>query len=242
MKRMVLLTLLLFSLFSYAQATEESMYGELFGVLYFLGILLLSFLFMLIVAIPFVEEVMKKGEIKEIRSFVSNRFVWGAETVLGLFLIYLSISVSSEHQGGGTGALIYVIAAICTLLPFGIFVTMAFISNIYKKNLLGNIFSMVLWGVVASSTALFMNQTMKAALWGLLSRPEVVILILAVFFEEALKGIGLAEFLKHGTAGPVRGMLYGFSVGVGFSMIENWLYFSHVTNPYSLGVTNWSKD
>ncbi len=248
MKR-IALALLLLAIPVFAQTTEESMYSELFSVLSYLGVLLLSFLFTIIAAIPFIEEVMGKKTVDSEQGPASDRRIWIIETVVGLFLISLTLSPGGRRQFEDSELVAYAIAAICALLPFAIFIAMAFISNVYRKNLLRNIISLILWGVFASSLALFLNQSAENIVLslvggGTMARMGVafaIFTVLAAFFEEALKGIGLAEFIKKRGVSPVLGMLYGFSIGVGFSMLENWLYFSYGTTPYSIGVQGWTQ-
>lgn len=240
MKRLVLFILLALVSISMAQAAEDSMYGQLFGVLSYLGVILLSFLFALIVAIPFIDEVTARAGIAIANSPLSNRFAWAAEAALGLILVFFTISSQSPNAISGADALLYVISTICAMLPFVIFITIAFISNVYKRNLLHNVFSLVLWGIVASSISLLLNQTAES--WfGFISGSAALLLILSAFFEEAFKGVGLSEFLLDKKLAPVLGMLYGFSIGIGFSMLENWLYFSYVTTPSVLGVSTWTQ-
>ncbi len=240
MKRLALLLLLFSALLASAQASDEGMYGALFSVLSYLGILLLSLLFSLIVAIPFIDEILERKEIKVDRSPLSNRLIWATEISLGIFLVSMTVTSSIDRPMSELQGIIYVIAAICAILPFAIFLVIAFISNVYKRGLLENLVSMLLWGVVASSAALFINQGLK----GMLShfgQADVALLILAAFFEEALKGIGLAEAIKRRGTPPVLGMLYGFAIGIGFSLVENWLYFTYVTNPFSVGTSGWTQ-
>ncbi len=235
------LLLVLLAVLATAQETDDAMGQELFGILFYLGVLLLTFLFTLVVAIPFIEEVMGKKELEVAKSPLSNHFVWAAEAVLGLYLVSATLQASGGRGFTETEKLVYAIAVICAMLPFVIFAVMAFISNIYKRNLLANSFSMLLWGLVSGSAALFLNNAMKSALPFFVVRPEVVFLVLAAFFEEAFKGIGLAEFIKTKDVPVVRGMLYGFAIGVGFSMLENWLYFTYSVSPQTLGTPNWTQ-
>ncbi|MFH0817060.1 MAG: PrsW family glutamic-type intramembrane protease [Candidatus Micrarchaeota archaeon] len=244
---------LLLSSQAFAQTAEENMYGELFGVLSYLGVLLLSFLFTLIAAIPFIEEVMGKKKIDIADGPISDRRIWILEAIIGLFLVSLTLTPEGRRVFGGAEVVAYTIAAICALLPFVIFTAMAFISNVYRHNLLRNIFSLMLWGVFAGGTALFVNQTLEhminepllgiSAIKTLVGTGAAVAVftLLAAFFEEALKGLGLAGFIKKKEITPALGMLYGFSIGVGFSMLENWLYFSYGTTPASVGVPGWTQ-
>lgn len=244
MRKAALVFLLLFAALVFSQDAEESMYWELFGVLSYLGVLLLSFLFALIAAIPFVEEVMGKKEVDAVEGPTTDRRIWVIEAIVGLFLVSLTLNPEGRRMFDENEMLVYIIAAICALLPFVIFALMAFISNIYRRNLLKNIFSLMLWGVFAGGAALFLNQSAKSVVLNLVVGPGtalVIFTIITAFFEEALKGLGLAQFIKNRGTPKVLGMLYGFSIGVGFSMLENWLYFSYGNTPFSIGVAGWTQ-
>lgn len=235
--------LLLLAAFTYSQTAEESMYWELFGILSYLGVLLLSFLFALIAAIPFVEEVMGKKEVDVVIGPATDRRIWAIEVLIGIFLVSLTLTPEGRRTFGDSELLAYAIAAICALLPFVIFAVMAFISNVYRRNLLKNIFSLMLWGVFAGGAALFLNQSAGGVIrsYAGLGAAVAVFTVISAFFEEALKGLGLAEFIKKKGTARVLGMLYGFSIGVGFSMLENWLYFSYGNTPYTIGVQGWTQ-
>ncbi|MFH1470768.1 MAG: PrsW family glutamic-type intramembrane protease [Candidatus Micrarchaeota archaeon] len=241
--RWLAVALLLLAVPVFAQTAEESMYWELFSVLSYLGVLLLSFLFTLIAAIPFIDEVLGKKEIEAAYGPIANRRIWMMEAIVGLFLISMTISPGGRRYFEDAEVIAYVIAAICALLPFAIFAAMAFISNIYRKNLLKNVFSLMLWGVFAGACALFANQTLEGWIKPLAGAAMggAIFTILAAFSEEVLKSIGLAEFMRKKGITPVLGILYGFAIGVGFSLLENWLYFSYGTTPYSVGVQGWTQ-
>ncbi|MFH1448196.1 MAG: PrsW family glutamic-type intramembrane protease [Candidatus Micrarchaeota archaeon] len=221
-------------------AGEDSIDSELFGVFSYLGIILLSFLFILVIVIPFVNEVVDRRKVLPARGPLTNPIILLIEFFAGVSIILIAFPNTGFVGLNQTEALVYIISGICALLPFTIFLVIAFISDIYKRNLMANIFPMAMWGTVASSAALVLNQFFELLVVSLQVNPIFILLALAAFFEEALKGIGLLEFFKHRIPHTVLAMLYGFSIGIGFSVIENWLYFSYVSTPDSLGVRNWT--
>ncbi len=233
--------LLCLSVLCFSQVvSEEALETELEGVVSYLGILLLSFLFILVIAIPFVNEVMEKKPIEKPKSPLSNSLIIALELFLGILIVLLAFPEPDVLRLKQADSLVYMISAICALLPFSIFITISFISNIYKRKLIDNILPLVLWGVAASTAALVINQFFESILYTISKNPEIPLLLFAAFFEEAIKGLGLLEFFRRKFPPVVLAMLYGFAIGVGFSIIENWLYFSYITTPSMLGVTNWT--
>jgi RsiW-degrading membrane proteinase PrsW (M82 family) len=57
-------------------------------------------------------------------------------------------------------------------------------------------------------------------------------------FEEVFKGTGLLIFsLHHEYDSVADGLVFGFTVGMGFAFIENWLYF--IQNPMGADISAW---
>jgi RsiW-degrading membrane proteinase PrsW (M82 family) len=58
--------------------------------------------------------------------------------------------------------------------------------------------------------------------------------------EEGIKTLGLS-FLSfhHEFDDALDGLLYGFAIGVGFAMMENWFYFISRVDPIMVGIDAW---
>jgi RsiW-degrading membrane proteinase PrsW (M82 family) len=96
-----------------------------------------------------------------------------------------------------------------------------------------------LWGALGATlggglTTSLMEQATNAAVFGGQGDPQAVNALSATFyaplFEEAFKGIGvivlfvLGHLLFHGFDGPLDGVVYGGTIGLGFTLTEDTLY------------------
>lgn len=235
---------LLLSLFRLAFASdyEGELMGGLISLLSSVGIILVGFLFVLVIAILFIRALESKRKTE-----------WGANVLLDrkllLFELFFAILVAyfslGRFEAGRAVLLVYLIAGIVAFLPLGIFSIISFMAQEARRGIYWNMMALVLWGLFAGAAALVLNQT--AMIFAQELNPllaEVVILVfLAPLFEEAFKGWALAMLAKAGVGvDKTLGMLYGFAVGIGFAAIENWIYFtSPVTSPLVLGVDGWTR-
>ena len=240
----VVLLIALFATLAWAQEElPEDIYEGLTNMLAYVEALLLVLLYVFVIALIFIQETRAAGIVKTGKSILANKMFWAFELLCG-FLV-LSLPFLSQPLGISAKAskLVFLIGGIGAFLPLAVLLIAAFISNAYRRGMLKLVSSGVLWGVFASGVALSMNFIYSRSIGtfvGYSYADAVLALILAPIFEEFVKGWGVIV-LKHkeGFGSARVGMLYGFCIGIGFSAMESWLYFTAVASPFALGISQW---
>jgi RsiW-degrading membrane proteinase PrsW (M82 family) len=93
------------------------------------------------------------------------------------------------------------------------------------------------WGMLASLMAIGVNS-ISGEILGLFGIGFIGTLLAAPIFEELFKGSGLSLLSEHQEFNSVEdGIIYGFAIGMGFSFIENWLYF--IQHPLGSDIVSW---
>ncbi len=131
----------------------------------------------------------------------------------------------------------FIISGVFALVFPAVFLIVIWLADVYEREPLRFVFSMLLWGLVASAIALVVNTSIFTPIRqaGGLAFLFLAIVIAPVV-EELSKGLGIFAISKHSEMnGALDGIVYGFSIGLGFALTENWLYFSNYS-PASLGI------
>ncbi|MEW6328651.1 MAG: PrsW family glutamic-type intramembrane protease, partial [Candidatus Micrarchaeota archaeon] len=242
---LVILFVLLFALPVRAQeGISEDIGAGLINLLTYVEALFFVLLYVFVVALLFVQETHEKGGIEITRNILTSKWFWLFEIFCGIVVLSLSLTSQPEGVSRNVSKLVFLIGGIGAFLPLAILLVTAFISNIYKKNMLALVLSLVLWGVFASGVALSMNYLFSRSIGMFVSGPGtslMLALVLAPIFEEFVKGFGLVVLKRRqGIEGARMGILHGFCIGIGFSAMESWLYFTSVASPFALGVLRWT--
>ena len=113
-----------------------------------------------------------------------------------------------------------------TYLPAFIGLYLMYRSDKFEKEPIAMVLLCFSWGVFAGAIAAPLNSYLGPIFQQLLGNGVVV----AAFTEETIKSLPLLVLLYHPKFRqefntPLDGILYGFSVGLGFSATENFVYF-----------------
>jgi RsiW-degrading membrane proteinase PrsW (M82 family) len=158
-----------------------------------------------------------------------------------LFFIYERVV---ERIGSEEGIKVFLLAGIGAFnIPFLYFLLSWYIIQKEEKKPIELFFAMFLWGMVSAFISFVVSSYFSIELYqiNMIAYTIISVIILTPIIEETIKGIGV--FLISGNKeynDTLTGLLLGFSVGLGFAFIENWFYFSLKTNPFEMGLGNWT--
>ncbi|MEM2963318.1 MAG: PrsW family intramembrane metalloprotease [Candidatus Anstonellales archaeon] len=167
----------------------------------------------------------------------------------GISILLVSIYNNVSSKVGSEAAFEFLILSGmgALILPLA-YLVIARLSEKYEKKPIRAFFGLFMWG----SFSAFLSFLLSYLQWPIfkaigLSTSTVsfsffVAALLAPFFEEFTKGLGILIFSSHREFDDaLSGLLFGYTVGVGFSFIENWFYFTSRTNPFELGLIPWGS-
>lgn len=104
---------------------------------------------------------------------------------------------------------------ICYILP-GLYFIYIYLKDKFEPEPIGKILKAVGWGAIPAFILSFLFESIV---------PSWTLLISAPILEEACKGIYIYRMCNDPELeGPMDGLIYGASVGMGFEIVENILY------------------
>ena len=122
---------------------------------------------------------------------------------------------------------------LAALIAIGIpaaFLALIYTLDFYASRTFKSVLLCVLWGAVGAFLLSYvLNTYVGLPLAGLFSPNSYAILVVAIapVVEEVAKSLSLLSLLRMGRITYfVDGAIYGFAAGIGFSIIENFLYMS----------------
>lgn len=182
---------------------------------------------------PFLDS---KDLFSKINSFLVSPYFWSIE-LFGVVIVLLYMSMYSSAWGGFWAFLIFLLCGlIAFVIPF-LWCLGWWYADYREREPLRIIVTFFFWGMLASLMAIGINS-LAGELFGLIGFGVLGTVLAAPLCEEFFKGSGLALLSEHHEFNSVEdGIVYGFAIGMGFSFIENWLYF--IQNPLGSDIGSW---
>jgi len=131
----------------------------------------------------------------------------------------------------------FMVAGVFAMVFPLIFLIVIWLADFYEREPLRFVASMMMWGFVAAGISLVLNTFLFGVIEGAgFFAFFFGAVVIAPLVEETSKGFGVFLMSKHDEMnGVLDGIVYGFSIGLGFALIENWLYFANLS-PANLGI------
>lgn len=182
---------------------------------------------------------------EKIANILISPFFWGVELIMGAILIAFVFLVAIATIPSDIGLLVFIIGGVAAIFMPVIFLVVCWVSDYYEREPFRFLIAMFMWGVLATFVSFFLNTTLDlfgSLLLGSGIATLVTAVIVAPVVEETAKGLGLLIVSGHHEYDDTfDGILYGFAVGMGFAVVENWLYFAANANPVSVeGLGPWA--
>lgn len=182
-----------------------------------------------------------------VADFMSHPLMWVLEmAAIGVMAYLIWNGLGAREAAIGPLPMILLSLAAALSVPLVYFSLVWFFNQKVEQMPLRFFAGAFLWGAAGATISLFVNtfygQTLHT-LFGLDAAGVTLLTtaMMAPLVEEIVKGLGLlALFGHHEFSDALHGLLLGFSVGLGFSFVENWFYFASKTAPLELGLAAWA--
>jgi len=157
------------------------------------------------------------------QAFIASPLFWFFEIIGGIVLIAYFALVSNAFKSDISFVAFLASGALAFFAPF-LWVAVWWFVNYKEREPLRIIVSLFLWGIF-SCLVVFGINTLFDSLFFLFGLGFVASVLFPPLFEEFFKGVGLAIFSLHHEYDSVGdGLVFGFTVGMGFAFVENWFY------------------
>jgi RsiW-degrading membrane proteinase PrsW (M82 family) len=169
-------------------------------------------------------------------SFLISPWFWGIE-LIGILFVVLYMFLSAKSWVSASSFLSFFVSGLAAfIIPF-IWVCLMWFAEYREREPLRIIVTFFLWGCLASLMAIGIN-TVGGLVFSIFGLGFLGVILIAPLFEELFKGTGLALVAEHHEFDSVEdGIVFGFTIGMGFAFIENWLYL--LDNPLGGDVLGW---
>jgi protease PrsW len=157
-------------------------------------------------------------------SIIATPVFWVLQ--LGLILVLIaSIFISTDAGKSANAAIAFIISGLMAFIVPFLLVSLVWLIDFREREPIRMIATMFLWGGVAAVLAIGLNSSADLV-FTVFSLGALTSFLVAPVVEEFFKGMGVSVLsFHHEFNGITDGIVYGFTVGMGFAFIENWLYF-----------------
>jgi RsiW-degrading membrane proteinase PrsW (M82 family) len=177
-----------------------------------------------------------KGMAQKFHSFLVSPYFWALES-LGILIIVLYMAISARVWESSTALVAFALSGLLSFfIPF-LWCSAWWYADYKEREPLRIMLSFFLWGMLSGLMAIGLN-TVAGALLGVIGLGFFSTFLLAPPMEEFFKGSGLALLSGHHEYDSIEdGIVFGFTIGMGFSFIENWVYL--LNNPMGSDIWGW---
>ncbi|MEM3431399.1 MAG: PrsW family intramembrane metalloprotease [Candidatus Micrarchaeia archaeon] len=183
---------------------------------------------------------------EQIANALANPIIWSIVLFFAILLVCLITFSTYQHYDIATKIEIVVISFVASLVIPLILMLLTWYADIYEREPLRFVVGMFVYGIFAAMIAFFINNLIMYFVGKspdfipLALMTAVISIIASPIIEEILKVFGLALFSRHHEFDDaLDGLLYGFAIGIGFAMYENWFYFLASVDPIKTGIDTW---
>jgi RsiW-degrading membrane proteinase PrsW (M82 family) len=177
-----------------------------------------------------------KSLIQRFHSFLISPYFWALE-LTGIFIIVLYMAFTAQIWKSSSALAAFLFSGLLAFIVPYLWCAAWWYADYREREPLRLMFSFFLWGMLAALMAIGLNS-IAGALFGLVGLGFVSTFLLAPPLEELFKGSGLALLSEHHEYDSIEdGIVFGFTVGMGFAFIENWVYL--LDNPMGSDIGGW---
>ncbi|MEM3408327.1 MAG: PrsW family intramembrane metalloprotease [Candidatus Micrarchaeia archaeon] len=183
---------------------------------------------------------------EQIANALANPTLWSIILFFAILLVCIITFSTYQNYDILTKIEIVVISFVASLAIPLILMMLTWYADIYEREPLRFVAGMFVYGIFAAMVAFFVNNLIiyligkSADIVPLALTTAIISIIASPIIEEFLKIFGLALFSRHHEFDDaLDGLLYGFAIGIGFAMYENWFYFLASVDPIITGIDVW---
>lgn len=183
---------------------------------------------------------------EQIANLTANPIIWFTVLFFATLLVCLITFSTYQQYDIVTKIEIVMISFVASVTIPLILMILTWYADIYEREPFRFVVGMFVYGIFAAMVAFFLNNIIMYLLG---KEPEmiplalmtaIISIIASPIIEEFLKIFGLALFARHHEFDDsLDGLLYGFAIGIGFAMYENWFYFVASVDPIITGIDSW---
>lgn len=172
---------------------------------------------------------------EKVHAAMISPYFWAVE-LLGILIVIFYMAVAGEIWKSWTALAAFLMSGlIAFVVPF-LWCFVWWYADYREREPLRVLVTLFLWGMLAALMAIGINSAM-GLIFGLAGLGFFTAFLVAPPVEEFFKGSGLLIFANHHEFNSVEdGIVFGFTIGMGFAFIENWIYL--LGNP--MGADPWS--
>ncbi|MFA5382487.1 MAG: PrsW family intramembrane metalloprotease [Candidatus Micrarchaeia archaeon] len=181
---------------------------------------------------------------EKLADIILNPLFWIFEILLIGILFYSILTSNIDKLGTDIGLQVFIISGLAAFLFPLIYLGLAWFLEMKPLRFLWSLF---VFGTVSALFAFILNtffgNLIISTFFSSLASGSLIMIsaaLIAPIIEEFVKAIGLFIMSGHHEFDDaLAGLFFGFVIGVGFSFVENWYYFSSKTNPFEIGFFAW---
>jgi RsiW-degrading membrane proteinase PrsW (M82 family) len=177
-----------------------------------------------------------KTLLQAFHALLLSPYFWAFEAIgIGIILLYMALA--AEPWKSTTASVAFIFSGLAALIIPFLWCAAWWYADYREREPLRLLVTLFLWGMLAALMAIGIN-TISDAFLGAFGLGVVGLFLVAPVIEELFKGSGLCLISEHHEYDSVEdGMVFGFVIGMGFSFIENWIYF--LGNPLGSDTAGW---
>jgi RsiW-degrading membrane proteinase PrsW (M82 family) len=173
---------------------------------------------------------------QSINAFLVSPYFWALEGI-GIVLILIYLMFTAEIWKSLNAFSAFILAGLAALIVPLIWSVLWWYADFKEREPLRILVTLFFWGMLCALMAIGLN-TLGDVFLGAFGLSVLATFLLAPLVEEFFKGSGLCLISTHHEFDSVEdGLLFGFTIGMGFSFIENWLYF--LDTPMGSDIFGW---
>jgi RsiW-degrading membrane proteinase PrsW (M82 family) len=177
-----------------------------------------------------------KTLLQKFHALLLSPYFWAFEAA-GIAIILLYMALAAEMWKSHTAFIAFIFSGLMALVVPLLWCAAWWYADYREREPLRIIITLFLWGMLAALMAIGLNTFADAGL-ALFGLGFLGSFLVAPVVEELYKGSGLTLLSEHHEYDSVEdGIVFGFTIGMGFSFIENWIYF--IGNPMGSDIISW---
>jgi len=178
-----------------------------------------------------------KGDGRQrVHAALSSPYFWGIELLGILFVVFYLMAAGEIWKSWAALAAFAISGLVAFIIPF-LWCFAWWYADYKEREPIRILVTLFLWGMLSALMAIGVNSAL-GAVFALVGLGFLGAFLVAPPVEELFKGSGLLLFASHHEFDSVEdGIVFGFTIGMGFAFIENWLYL--MDNPMGADVWSW---
>ncbi len=177
-----------------------------------------------------------KTLLQKFHAFLLSPYFWAFE-LLGIIIILIYMAIAAAVWKSPPALIAFTFSGLMALIVPLLWCAVWWYADYREREPLRILLTLFLFGMLSALMAIGLN-TVAGLLFAALGLGFLGSFMIAPIAEEAYKGSGLTLLSEHHEFDSVEdGIVFGFTIGMGFSFIENWIYL--LGNPMGSDITGW---